>query len=125
MSAVALLDTSGAEAQWKDILTRYAALPRAEDVPLSAEEAPSAAAAEELQSVSSRVVVAPAVGGNPEATAALVPSAQGLAERIRGRMRDTPEYRTAFQSLLEQASVLLGQVAAVASQGPARHGLGR
>lgn len=125
MSAVALLDTSGAETQWKDILARYAMLPKAEDVPLLADEAPGAAAPEEPQSVATRAGVVPSIGGSPEAMAALVASAQGLAERIRGRMRKTPEYRAAFQSLLEQASVLLGQVATVASQGPTRRGLGR
>lgn len=125
MSAVALLDTSGAEAQWKEVLARYAMLPKAEDVPLLADEAPGVAAAEEPQSVATRVGAVPSIGGSPEAMAALVPSAQALAERIRGCMRTTPEYRVAFQNLLEQASVLLAKVATVASQGPTRRGLGR
>lgn len=120
MSAVALLDTSGAETHWKDIVARYANLPKAEDVPLLAEEAPVETGTEEPQPVVSRAANSPALGGSQEATAALGPSAQMLAGRVRARMRESPDFRAAFQSLLEQASVLLGQVAAVASQGPPR-----
>lgn len=125
MSAVALLDTSGAETKWNDIVARYATLPKAEEVPLTADEAPVEAAAEELQAGVTRAVHAPEVGGSPKAAAALGPSGQVLAERIRARMRDSPDFRAAFQSLLEQASVLLGQVAAVASHAPRSRGLGR
>lgn len=117
MSAVALLDTSGAETQWKDILARYAMLPRAEDVPLSPEEIPGTTTVEESQPVAPRAAPAPGGGGNPDAMAALGPMAQGLAESMRVRIYESKDYRAAFQSLLEKASVLLGQVAAMASQG--------
>eukprot|EP00892_Ulva_mutabilis_P010542 jgi/Ulvmu1/7860/UM004_0091.1 len=125
MSAVALLDTSGAETKWNDIVARHATLPKAEEVPLTAEEAPAEGAAEEPPQAVSRAVHVPVVGGSPGAAAALGSSSQVLAERIRARVRESPDFRATFQNLLEQASVLLGQVAAVASQGPRSRGLGR
>ena len=122
MSAVALLDVSGAEAQWQSIMARFPLLPLAAHVE---EPAPAdAPATPERHDSPSR---APAAGGSsvgPRGSRGgggdkrpLVPSAAAVLDRCMAAQRDSvPVSASRFQKIMEQSSALLGQIVSLGSR---------